>query len=423
MQSKFASFAIVALATLIFACSKSSDDKKPVDKSETIDNVGGIVSGTWKKGNTYKVTNHIEIAKGTSLTIEEGVTVLFSDTVVRPEFIVKGNLYVYGTANNMVKFTVPDELKSGKTWGKLWGGIIAGTESEAIVLEYAELAYGGAVTTEESPSVKGGLFKAKAGEGVPAIWFGNPNGTLIVMNSRIHNFHEDGLYIDGGKLIVANNYFYTTGESGGDAINIKSGTLIDAAFNVIFSPNTNAVKTSNSGDKTPQAYVKAYNNTLINAGWRRPTIKGGSLWVEKGVRAEFHNNLLVNNRFGIKRDSKSGEDERSTFSHNFFYGYNQTCVDQFQPDKEIIDGSNNVRGTKAGENDPQFENFPLSTDMSSAAFNTSWNFQLKAGSPALSGASTSIAPHFRTTGLTVNGKTYNSPAPAAYFGAMGQKVQ
>jgi hypothetical protein len=422
MQSKIASLAIVALATLIFACSKN-DDKNPVAKPETIDNVSGLVSGIWKKGNTYKITNHIEIAKGTSLTIEEGVTVLFNDTTVRPEFIVKGNLYVYGTAANPVKFTVPSELKAANTWGRLWGGITAGTESEAIVLEYAELEYGGAVTTEESPSVKSGLYKAKAGEAVPAVWFGNPAGMLVVMNCKIHNFGEDGLYIDGGKLIVANNLFYTTGETGADAINIKSGTLIDAAFNIMFSPNTNAIKTSNSGDKDPQAYVKAYNNTIINAGWRRPTIKGGSIWVEKGVRAEFHNNLLANNRFGIKRDKKSPEDDRSVATHNFFYGFNQTCVDQFQPNSEILGGTSDVRGTKAGDNNPLFENFPLNTDMNSYTFNSSWDFHLKAGSPALSGAKTDLVPHFRTNGLTINGKTYTSPAPAAHFGAMGQKAQ
>jgi hypothetical protein len=76
-------------------------------------------------------------------------------------------------------------------------------------------------------------------------------------------------------------WFYTTGVAGGDAINIKSGVLADVAFNVIYSPNTNALKLSNSGDRTPQAYIVGYNNTIINAGWRRPTTKGGSIWLEK----------------------------------------------------------------------------------------------------------------------------------------------
>jgi hypothetical protein len=38
---------------------------------------------------------------------------------------------------------------------------------------------------------------------------------------------------------------------------------------------------------------------------------------------------------------------------------------------------------------------------------------------ALTGAKTNFTPFFSATGLTLNGKEYKSPAPAAYFGAKG----
>ncbi|MBC7892301.1 MAG: right-handed parallel beta-helix repeat-containing protein, partial [Sphingobacteriaceae bacterium] len=293
-----------ALTALLFSgCSKSSDDTTtPVEKPLVLEGVTGDVSGVWKKGNTYKVTGHIQVAAGATLTIEEGVTVLMSDSTVKPEFVIRGNLYSLGTAAAPVKFTVPDAWKVAKNeFGGLWGGLIAAPTSAEIVLNNTILEYGGATTTETSPSVKAGLYKAAAGERIPALYYSNLNGQLVVQNSTIRNFYEDGFYLEGGKVIVANNAFYTTGIANGDAVNIKSGVVADVAFNLIYSPNTNGLKLSNSGDRTPQAYVIGYNNTILNAGWRRPTTKGGSIWLEKSVRADLYNNLLVNDRFGIKR--------------------------------------------------------------------------------------------------------------------------
>jgi hypothetical protein len=44
---------------------------------------------------------------------------------------------------------------------------------------------------------------------------------------------------------------------------------------------------------------------------------------------------------------------------------------------------------------------------------------LSAGSPALTGGKTTFTRHFGTTGITIDGKEYKSPAPATYFGAYG----
>jgi hypothetical protein len=405
------------LAAVCTGCKKNDGDPAPVVQ----ENVSGNVSGVWKKGDTYKITGSIFIPEGQSLTIEEGVTILMNDTVVKPEIIVKGNLYCMGTAANPVRFTVPDELKTAANkWGALWGGIIAGPTCNEMVLQHVELEYGGAVTTEESASVKAGLYKAAAGTPVPALYYGNVNGKLVVTYSSTHNFREDGFYLEGGSVILDHNMFYTTGLDNGDAINIKSGVLADVAYNFIYSPNTNGLKLSNSGDRTPQAHVVGYNNTILNAGWRRPTTKGGSIWVEKSVYADLYNNLLANDRYGIKRDKSNPEDNRSTFGNTFYYGYNQTCTDQFQPSNEIIAGTNDVISTTAGANDPGFENYPLSTDMANADFNTGWDFHLKAGSAALTKGTSNFTRHF-TSGITVNGQTYTSPAPAAYVGAYGTK--
>lgn len=409
-------------AAVLIGCSKSDETGNPsVNPTPVVkEAVSGDVSGTWAKGSTYKITGHLQIPASQSLVIEEGVTVVFSDSTVKPELIVRGNLYVMGTSANPVKFTVPDAWKTtANQWGNLWGGIIAAPTSAELLLDNAIIEYGGAVTTESSPSVKAGLYKAAAGNHVPAINYSNVNGKLIIVNSRLNNQNEDGFYIEGGKVLIANNKIYTQGVSGGDAINLKSGVQADIAFNMVYSPNTNALKLSNTGDRTPQAYVVAYNNTVVNAGWRRPTIKGGSIWIEAGVRAELYNNLLANDRFGVKRDPKNPEDNRSKISNNLYYGATQDGVTGFQPSTEIAAGTNDIISKTVGDNDPKFVNYPLSTDSKNAVFNTAWDFRVQTGSPAIGKGTTNFTPQF-ANGLTLaNGKTYKSPTPSTTIGAFG----
>lgn len=408
------------LAVTLMGCN-NENGTDPAPTPVVQENVSGDVSGVWAKGGTYKITNHIQIAKGASLTIQEGVNVVFSDSTVKPEFIVKGNLYILGTSASPVKLTVPDAWKVAKNdFGNLWGGIIADTTCLELVLDNAVLEYAGAVTNENSPSVKSRLYKAEPGQHVPGIYYRTINGKIVVINSRINNVNEDGMYLEGGKAIIANNVIYTQGVSGGDAVNIKSGVQADVAFNLIYSPNTNALKLSNTGGRSPQAHVIGYNNTIVNAGWRRPSIKGGSVWFEAGIYGEIYNNLLVNDRFGVKRDPKLKEDTRSKVANNYYYGYTKAGVDQFQPNTEIIAGTNDIMSATVGANDPKFVNFPLDNPSLSHTYNPAWDFHLAAGSPALTKGTTTFTPLY-ASGLMVGGKMYNSPAPAAYVGAYSTK--
>ncbi|MFX1707416.1 hypothetical protein PV783_25830 [Chitinophaga sp. CC14] len=420
MKYKNILFYAALILTIVSGCKKANSD---VDLSESIIGSGtvhGDVWGIWPKGSIQRVSGDITIPEGKTLVIEEGVLVIM-DTLVKPEVIVKGNLYSMGTAEQPVRFTIEENYRTdSRKFGKQWGGILAAKSCAELLLDNTILEYGGAVTTESSASVKQGLYKAVSGEALPALWYSNVNGKLVVTNCIFRNFNEDCTYIEGGKLIFSNNKFYTTGITGGEGINIKSGCIADVSYNLFYSTNTNALKLSNSGERTPQAHVIAYNNTMLNTGWRRPTVKGGSVWVEATVFVELHNNLFANTRFGIKRDTKKVEDSRSVISNNLYYGFNQTTVDQFQPAKDIISGANDVISTKAGENDPKFVNYPLNTPTDSPDFNTNWDFHLLAGSPALGAGTTAFIRNF-PNGLVLNGINYASPAPSSFIGAFGTK--
>lgn len=407
---------LIACFSIFAGCNK--EDDKP--KDQTIS--GGEVSGVWEKGSTITVNGHLIIPEGKSLTIEEGVTVLMNDTAIGQEILVYGNLYCKGTASAPVKFTVPENLRRAGNFPRIWGGILCGPTSKELLIDHTQMEFTGYVTTEESPSVKAGFFKAAAGEGLPAINFkNNIDGKVVIINSSFNNLGEDCMYLEGGKIIVAYNKIYTQGETGGDAINLKAGCIADIAFNLVYSPNTNALKLSNSGDRTPQCHAIGYNNTIVNCGWRRPTVKGGGIWLEAGVHAELWNNMHVNCRFAVKNSSKSLADERSTYDYSYYYGYSQDCVDNFQDGvKDVVRGPHDVAGTLAGENDPIFENYPMNTDVNNSTFNSNWDFHLKPGSPALTGAYTNFTRNF-ANGIVINGITYTSPAPAAFFGAFGTK--
>ena len=418
----------------------------------TVGTSGGAstaVSGVWKSYTTVSVNGQVHVPEGQSLTIEEGVEIIISAAGQDPngtkiELIVEGNLYCIGTADAPVKFTVPAGNQDKKTSGRHWGGIIGSATCAEMLLEHVLIEYTGAITTASSPSVTKGLFKAGGGDGMVAFNTNNPQGKYVITNSTIRYTGEDAIYVQGGECLFVNNLFYANGDEGGEAINVKAGCKVDAAFNVMYSPNTNAFKLSNSGFGPGRALaqINAYNNTMINSGWHRDPSKpkGGSVWAESG-NVNVFNNLIVNCMFAAKapnfgRGGEEGVTQESVIDHNFYASGTaesnvaqhvangtKTAYDGFKPGvKDVWYGENNVFGTSAGDNDPKFVNFPFLTNpVLHREYNETWNLRLQAGSPALNASKvrTGFTPFFRNAGVTVNGKMYQSPAPANYFGAFG----
>ena len=418
---------VIALAATAFSLVSCDKDEVTKDKEYP---AGSIV---WKNDTT--ITDHVIIPEGSSLYIEPGVTVTMNDTTVRPEIIVLGNLYCYGTEAEPITFTVAPEYRTeAKRFNRYWGGIICGYKSEEVLLDHVTIEYCGAQTTEESESFKNGLFKDETGEGVPAFHFCNTEGKFVIQNCTFRNNAEDHIYITGGKSIVMNNKFIANGFDGGEAINYKSGCLADIANNLVYDANSNGFKLSNNGALEPQAHIFVYNNTIVNSGWRRPKIKGGSFWIELNVYAELYNNLVYDCRWGVKRDVTNKEDDRSVITPNYFFASTATGVTQYGANATTgqLVGANDKVSATAGDKNPLFSNFTIQTNVDINAgstksgnipqtYNSAWDFRLSAGSPALTGGTTNFTRHFGTTGITIEGITYKSPAPASYFGAYGAK--
>ena len=307
MKTKALLVSAVWMMMTLAACS----DDEPIDSENQGGNdepnteaIEGEVEGVWEANSVVMVSGHITVPEGKTLTIEEGVQVIFSDEGVGVnhvpiEFTVDGNLYCEGTAENPILLSVAEDQRTeANKFAGLWGGIVASETCGEMLINHTIIEYTGGQVIEGSPAATAGVYTA-GDDAYPQITTNNIKGKYVVTNSIIRNGWSDGIYLMGGQAIIANNIFSANGFDGAEAVNVKAGCQVDVAGNIMFSPNTNGLKLSSSGQSETrgQARIQAYNNTIINSGWRRDGEKGGCIYVEKNALANVFNNLIVNCKF------------------------------------------------------------------------------------------------------------------------------
>lgn len=446
--------------------------------STGVQTVSGEVSGIWKRNSRINVSGHITVPEGKSLTIEDGVQVIFSTEGVGAnhvaiEFVVKGNLYCNGTAENPILMSVPEDQRLAENIfqeAHQWGGIVAYPSCKEMLINYTTIEYTGGQVIEGSPAASAGIYEA-GDDAYPQITTNNPEGNYVITNSIIRYGWSDGIYMMGGNAIIANNIFAGNGYDGAEAVNVKAGCKVDVAGNIMYAPNTNGLKLSSDGqdDVTrAQGKVKAYNNTIFNAGWRRDGEKGGCIYAEKNVLADVFNNMMVNCKYRAQTPSwkdpnniEEGYDTKSVIDYNCYisgsqesdviwggemndegeweagsgiaYAWEGYNYDHKNYHTEVYTTNDGVQvpgvdvhsiiATEENMPNPSFVNYDINTaKMSSVVYDAAWDFHtttILAG--AYSGSEAFAQPYFQTSGLTVNGNTYCSPAVKPYFGAYGTK--
>lgn len=451
MQMKKILFvAMIGAAMSLASCSDNNEPELPSVDTEVTD-TEMKVSGTWKSGSVIELDRHLVIPEGESLTIEPGVKVIVSSDGVGinhtpVEIIVKGNLYVLGSEEQPVLFTVEESKRTpSNIFAGLWGGIVATETCKEMVIDHAVIEYTGGQVIEGSPAATAGIYTA-GDDAYPQITTTNINGKYVITNSIIRNGWSDGIYLMGGSAIIAGNTFAANGYSGAEAVNIKAGVKADIAGNVMFSPNTNGLKLSSSGQSETrgQAVANAYNNTIINAGWRRDGEKGGCVYVEKNCLTNVVNNLMVNCKFRAMtpnyknpNSSDSGFDDKSVIDYNMYVSGSQKSSIVYPEESNVAfayEGYNykhksynpavdahSVIATKDNLVNPGFANFDINAvGLTDYVYNSSWDLHLTAGSPALATTSAALTPCF-AAGLEINGKLYKSPSLEPHYGAFGIK--
>ncbi|MGI6242283.1 MAG: hypothetical protein ACOYJK_01900 [Prevotella sp.] len=405
---------------------------------------GSIV---WAHDTT--LTSSFKIPLGASLYIEPGVKVTISSkpTEDHPvEIVALGNLYVMGTKEK------PVVINSDTRKPNDWGGIICGYDCSEVVLSHAEIAHAGATPTESSLSFQNKLFKTTIDGGVPAFHFCNTKGRFTIANCFFHDNYNDQTYFTGGNGVIYGSVFADSGNEsdGGEAINVKSGCILDISYNVIYNACTNAFKLSGSGvEKNFASKLVIYNNTAVDCGWRRAkNKKGGNVWIEKGIAPVFVNNLLVDNRYGMRQPDKNGADiENSVLYPNYFFASTETGVEQQSKDfKMIVWDDRNITSSTPENLTNLFVNFAQSDKMNincqsddtakgaPLKWNDTWDFHLKSGATALSGATSVVTRNF-PGGLAFFGMKkvkwssdtddqnyyFTSPVLGGFFGAFSTK--
>lgn len=442
-QFRFA-FLTVALAAGLLAgmtgCSKSENVvvSAPLFKVgaaiSTKTPLSGIIKGTLLADSTYTVNGHVFV--NDTLVIQPGAKINFDGKGVWC-FVVNGSLLSLGTQAKPIYFTVPTAVKTDvlgadptkdPAYQGLWGGILGEPTFNNIIIKWTHLEFGGG-TVVTSPS----KFIAN-GKVAYTLSTANANGVLVLEDSWVYGAVDDPFRPFGAKFNVMRNTFEKSGFTGGEAMNIKGGSVGNFAYNVVIGAATNGPKASNNGQSAtqPQTNVLFYNNTIIASGYRRSADgRGGSLNFEEGAKGGFYNNLMANCKYGPRivgtTQSYAGNALVVADTANIKYGYNYNYVDSLKMANQIYPvlfaakpqttdipapSSFLPAGYKPGQaydgtavvgkNNPLFVNYPLpyvaSKKVGDVSFQYNnngskiWDFHLQATSPALGKGTTSFTP-------------------------------
>lgn len=238
--------------------------------------VNGNVSGSWTKGNTYRVTGNITIPAGQTLTIEEGVEIKFDGYY---SLIVYGTLYAKGSENNYIKFTSNSTSPSKKDWNQI---AIYGTSQ----MDYCIIEYG----------------RIKNDENIGII---HVTGYLDISNSIIRNSEQSAISIrNSAKLNVRNNKIYNCAYG----LSIDTTEKITVENNEIFNHsiiglNIYSAKTSSVFKNNVIHDCNYYGVQLMNSDY---TLERNIIYNNySGIYVAYSKPNIINNTIIFNKDGIS----------------------------------------------------------------------------------------------------------------------
>ncbi len=406
-MKKFSIYALLVAAMSFAACGDETtnvddgiqDSVKTVDANMT--EISGYLRGTLTSGKTYTMVGDVIIPANEILRVEPGVTVIAQGdgSGVGPEFTVNGTFAAIGSKTQPILFTVPEaDRKIENIFAGLWNGFQSTPTTKALVLKWCKVEFVGG---------QGGAASPRAGKSTYGFSSLAPETEIIVEDCHFRGSVDDMFRPNSGKINIVRNVFEFSGETGGDGLNIKGGTVGNMAFNVFIGGATNAYKVSNEGSSTVQTNVNVYNNIALNCGYRRSgNTRGTNINYEVGARGYAFNNIVANCKRGM-RALEDADLQNVKFDNNLYYGaYEEMIAEKIPTDAiastQAVLGPNNIMGN-ASENDPMWENVNLkefSWDDLMAGSNQKQginekgtkNFRLKSGSPCIGKGTTQWGP-------------------------------
>lgn len=384
------------------------------------------------------MTQTVTVNATDTLVIQPGCSInVIATPTAPPSFTIKGTLLSLGTQASPIWITVPSISKENSpsenfsndpafNSPNLWLGINADTTCNLMVIKWTHIEYTGAGVGTSLP-----VSGLSSNSPSYAIFYQNANlkGQFILEDSWIYGTYDDAIRVQGGNANIMRNTFEKCGSNDGDVINLKGGTLANIAYNLVVGGATNGIKISNVNQPvgTPETNVMAYNNTLVNCGYRQSTLtgKGGSINYEKGAEGQVWNNLLIDCKVGLRMNNGSSVPDTANMKYGYTYNYvdEDSTADQIYPfsyftKPEPTDipapstflpagytlGATYDAPAIVGKNNPNFVNYPLpNLSFAQTDYVGSYNFRLAGGSPAIGkGASSFTNPHPPTITISDN---------------------
>lgn len=405
-NSRILSIGFLSLVVMFSSCKK--DEEVIIDEPEIVitqitdetENLSGFMYGTLQSGKTYYLTGDLIVPEGMEIVAENCVTIIAQGDggPIGPEITVRGSFVSLGTEDCPNLFSVPESQRTeANIFAGLWGGIQCTDKAELVVLKWTRMEYLGG---------EGGPGTPRAGSIRYGIWTLSSQTEVVIEDSWFYGVKDDVYRPVGGKVSLMRNTFEFCGETGGDGLNVKAGTVGNIGYNVFYGSATNAFKPSNEGDGTIQTNIMVYNNTIVNGGWRRPGMtRGANINFEVGARGGAYNNIIVNCKRGL-RALEDADLQNIVMDNNLYYATHQEMVDEFIPSDAVAStqqvlGNNNIIGG-VGDNNPMFVNYDIdqfSYDQYEAGeaqplamnSNNGADLRLAPGSPAIAAGTTNFS--------------------------------
>lgn len=441
----------VALTAGFYSCKKKSSEevhinipKFQIGQTISGDTLSGSVKGTMISGKTYYFAGPVTVNKGDTLLMQDNIKLLAlnptAQLVVKGSFISLGskdhpNFITGANGINMTKSCTVLDPNSDPAFTAQWGGIQCDTSCNLLVVKWTHLDYGGG-NVGTSP-----LVGYSSGDDLFTIIFQNPKGILIFEDSWIYGTTTDGIRIKGGLISVMRNTFEKISYNNGEAVNVKSGTVGDMAYNMIIGTAKNGLKASNKGGLN-QCNVSMYNNTMVNGGYRSADPnRGATLNFEEGAKGLAYNNIMVNSRYGLRIVGNPIADTANCkYGYNFNYGDSASVIAQIYPigyltkpmPTDIPAPSTFLpAGYKLGDaytptinllqaNNPKFVNFPLpqtAAHLRDIDYVGCYDFRLQSGSPAIGKGYAGFSPIYAVSRITDPNLKANITLPNIDLGA------
>lgn len=264
---------------------------------------GGNVSGNWLVASSpYFIQGNIEIAKDSTLTIQPGVSVVFTGIY---RLLVSGRLVSIGTLTDTIIFS-PQDTTLG------WGGIVFDNTSisnDSSKIKYCKLQYGivntfnnnGVITINyfSKVIVSNCLISMNRRTGGISCTSGNP----VIINNTITFNNSDavgGIYCHDCNAIIRNNII-SNNISRGNGAGIHCSNSGSIIINNIISDNWAADSSGGYGRGGGIALFNSnalIDSNIISGNIAYNQLGGGGMYIELG-------NLIISNNTITRNSSRT----------------------------------------------------------------------------------------------------------------------